>query len=189
MPPGPADDSPEPPALSEDEAAFRASFALVVDWYRVSQLPTLVYAFVPAMLLFVPAGGALISFGRIDACPPTLAPWVTLAGVLVMAAGPIWCGVTLVRSIRGDAYVAIRMDGLALRLDGAAEERVIPWRDIEDIRYDRAAKRAVITLGDHESCVIRAQFADISLEELTRRMRDARRLAVWERLAPRPGSQ
>lgn len=182
----PDDMGPKPPPLGDDEADFRASFALLVDWYRVSQTPILRRAFLPAALGFVPLGGVLIALasgGRV--IPPALAPHVILAGVLAMALGPAWCAFTLLYAMRSDAYVAIRTDGLALRLDINRPEELIAWDDIEEAHYDATHDTAELVLRDRPSQIIRGPFTQVTLAELIRRIRDARRLAVWQRLTPR----
>ncbi len=190
MAPSAGDDSPEPPPLSEDETAFRASLALLVDWYRVSQWPMFLRAFLPAVFGFLPIGGTLIaiaSSGHIVSA--ALSPYVISLGVLMVALGPAWCAYTLIQSIRGDAYVAIRVDGLALRLDANLPEELIAWEDIEETRYDPKARCAELVLRDREPRRIDARFTEVSLQELTLRIRDARRLAVWQRLVPRSTAQ
>jgi len=181
---GPKDTGPSPPALTADEAAFRASFAQLVDWYRVSQAPMLRRAFMPAMLGFVPLGGLSITLGTSRLLPASLGPIAILAGIAIVAAGPIWCAFTLLSSIGNDRYLAIRVDGLALKLVADAPERLIVWEELEDARYDETTHCAHLTIRDRSSCTLSEPFADVSLPELMRRVRDARRLSVWQRLTP-----
>lgn len=175
---------PTPPPLGAEEAAFRASFAQLVDWYRVSQLPVLRRAFMPAMLVFVPIGGLLIALATSRTLPIPFAPALTLLGVTTVALGPIWCAWVLLRSMGHDRYVAIRVDGLALKLDARQPESLIAWEDLEDARYDERSQSATLTVRNAPSCTLSEAFAEVSLPELMRRIRDARRLSVWRRLTP-----
>lgn len=184
----PADDEgAPPPPLSEEERAFRASLERLVDWYRVPQARALIRAFAPGALLFLPLGGLLVAFSTLPRFPfaPELRPLWTVAGVLVTAAGPLWALRQLFRAIRADLYVAIRLDGLGVRLDPAREEVVYDWEAMREVRYDPARAALRIELEGQEPVSIQGPFAELSTEELARRVRDARRLAVWNRLAPR----
>ncbi len=182
-----ADDSgPAPPPLDEEERAFREGFAQLVDWYRVKQTRSLVRAFAPAFALFVPLGGLLValsSSGRVFAAE--LSPALTALGILIVALGPLWALVQLVRAIGQDTYVAVRVDGLVLRLDPQKDERLLAWEEIEDFEYDTTDDLANVLCRDGSAITLRARFADIEARALVKRLKDARRLAVWNRLEPR----
>lgn len=181
----PSSSPPSPPPLDEDERAFRAGFGRLVEWHRVEQGRALVRAFIPAFVL-LPLGGFLVGGALMPRLVPiALAPWVTLLGLLVTALGPCWAVAQLLRSIRSDLYVAIRVDGLCIRLDPSRGERVYPWDSIEDAQYDEALRALRVSLKEAEPVTIAASFSRLDLPELARRIRDARRLAVWNRLTPR----
>ena len=175
-----------PPPIDDDERAFRAAFGRMVEWYRVEQSRALWRAFWPGALVLLPLGSALVAFAMLDRFVPLpLQPVLTLLGIAVTAAGPLWAIAVLLRSIRSDLYVAIRIDGLCVRLDPAHPERVCGWDMITDARYDEATGRVAVALVEGEPLSIAGPFSEVDLPELARRIRDARRLAVWNRLKPR----
>jgi len=186
MSPDAHEQGPPPPPLSEEEEAFRASFAELVDFYRVSPTQKLWRAFWPGAFVLLPLGSAItaLSIAR-NVVPPALSPYVALLGLGVTASGPAWCLLSLLRAIRrDDLYVAIRTGGLWLRLDPEREPESYAWDDIDDVRYDPAACAVLVRVGER-TVTIRARFADVALDELAKKLRDARRLAVWSRLTPR----
>lgn len=172
--------------MDDDERAFRAGFSRLVEWYRVEQTRLLWRAFWPALLL-LPLGNLVVGLSMVrQIVHPSNAGIVTLLGVLVTACGPLWAISQLLRSIRRDLYVAIRVDGLCVREDPKHEERVYDWESVLDARYDDARRVIRVSLADQdEALVIRGPFSQLDLPELSQRIRDARRLAVWNRLVPR----
>lgn len=171
--------------MDEEERIFRASLGRTVDWYRVKQSRALWSAFAPAFVL-LPLGSFLVALSLLPKLVPIRAqPLLTLLGLFVTALGPLWAIVLLLRSMRRDLYVAIRVDGLCIRLDPSTGERVFAWDLIEDARYDERRRALSISLVGAESVSIAASFSELDLPELGRRIRDARRLAVWNRLEPR----
>lgn len=173
-------ESPLPPPMDDEERAFRADFARMVEWYRVAQARTLWRAFWPGALVLLPLGSATIALSMVQRSLP-----LTLTGLAITASGPMWAIVQLLRSMRTELYVAIRVDGLCVRLDPRGDERIYAWDRIVDTQYDEAARVIRIALEDGEPVAIAGSFTELELPELSRRIRDARRLAVWNRLSPR----
>jgi hypothetical protein len=173
-----------PPVLSEEERAFRASLGRLVDWYRLRQWPALSRALLAVVLL--PVGNVLVA---ISMARPSLDEStrlsLTILGLLVIASGPLWAIWQLYRAIRSDLYVAIRLDGLGVRLDPEREEALYAWDRVVEVRHDSAAKCLRIELEDGAPLTLRGAFEGVSLDELGQRIRDARRLGVWNRLIPR----
>jgi hypothetical protein len=180
------DGSHAPPPLDDDERAFRDSFALLVDFYRVEQGSRLVKAFLPAVLGFVPLGGLCVLLAlATHHVSPALAPFVTTLGLVLIACGPASAIFLLLRSMHEDLYVAIRVDGLALKLDPRVPEVVLPWDDLRDVCFDAPRGSVVLSTAGGEQYLVQGPFAEVSLATLAARIRDARRLAVWNRLVPR----
>jgi hypothetical protein len=174
------------PSLDDDERAFREALGRTVEWHRPAQLRALWHAFWPGALVLLPLGSVTVALPLISRrIPLHLAPFVTLLGVLVTASGPLWAIVHLLREIRRDLYVAIRVDGLCVRLDPGAGEQVYDWNSIVETAYDPAAQVIRITREGDAPLAIGGAFNGIALPELCQRIRDARRLAVWNRLRPR----
>lgn len=173
---------PTPPPIDDEERAFRAAFGRMVEWHRVAQARSLWWAFWPGALVLLPLGSVTIALSMLQRSLP-----LTIAGLVITASGPLWAMVQLLRSMRTELYVAIRVDGLCVRLDPRAGERIYAWDRIVDARYDAAARVIRIALDDGEPVAIAGSFSELDLPELSRRIRDARRLAVWNRLSPRFG--
>jgi hypothetical protein len=180
------DDGLAPPPLSEEEAAFRASFALLVDFYRVEQRGHLLRAFLPATLFFVPMGGLVVIMSLSSrVLSAGLVPFIATLGLVLLAAGPLSAIVLLLRSMGADAYVAIRIDGLAIKPEPRLEEELLPWDQIEDARFRAEPAVVAVLLRDGSERLFSGPFAEVSLSGLAEKIRDARRLAVWNRLVPR----
>jgi hypothetical protein len=173
------------PPMDEEERAFRASMGLLVEWYRIEQTRSLWRAFLPGFVL-LPLGSALVAISQLPRfVPPELAPWALIGGVLTTASGPLWAITQLLLTIRRDLYVAIRSDGLCVRLDPRTVERVYEWDSVLDAQYDADQGVIEVSLRSAESLSIGGRFAQLGLPELSKRIRDARRLAIWNRLKPR----
>jgi hypothetical protein len=173
-----------PPPLDDEERAFRASLEQLVDWVRVDARRLFARAFVPALLL-VPAGGMLVGAGMSGRLMgPRESVLLLVLGLGAIASGALWALVSLIRAMGHDTYVAIRQDGLGVRLAPSAEEVVHPWEGIEDARADAAARAVRLVLASGESLLLRGPFAGVSDDALAQRIRDARRLALWHRLTP-----
>ena len=176
-------ESPRPPPIDDEERAFRLSFARMVEWHRVSQMRTLWQAFWPGALVLLPLGSAVVALSLLQRSVT-----LTIIGLLLTASGPLYAIVQLLRSMRCELYVAIRVDGLCVRLDPRGAEHIYDWDSIVDARYDEGRRVIQVALaGADEPITIAGPFAELDLPELSRRIRDARRLAVWNRLAPRFG--
>jgi hypothetical protein len=185
MDPSPREQAVLPPEFDEDERAFRAAFGRTVEWHRPAQLGMLWRAFWPGALVLLPLGSVMVAFALFSrSVPIDLQPLVTIAGILVTASGPLWAMVQLMRAIQRDLYVAIRIDGLCIRLDAGTGEKVYDWDSIGEVSYDPSSAVIRIARRDASPLQIEGEFSQIDLPELGRRIRDARRLAVWNRLRP-----
>src|SRR5687768_4878080 len=104
--------APPPPPIDDEERAFRDAFARMVEWHRIAQARTLWRAFWPGALVLLPLGSATVALSLVQRSVA-----LTLTGLLLTASGPLWAIVQLLRSMRTELYVAIRVDGLCVRLD------------------------------------------------------------------------
>jgi hypothetical protein len=171
-----------PAWLSEDERRFRASLEGLVDFYRVSQGGALWRAFWPGAFISLPLGSLLMALAmRGRFIPDGFEPALTLLAIAVIASAPLWAIFALLRSMRrDDRYVAIFQDGLRIRLDPGQEPVHISWDELaavelrEQVQLVLSTSRGEIAIG--------LSFAELSLAELSRRIRDAKRLALWGRL-------
>jgi hypothetical protein len=177
-----------PPPADEEERALRESLAKLVDFVRVQPRRLFPRAFLPAFVL-VAAGGHLVAGSFVHAeSRPKLGLLMLLAGILVVACGPAWTLFVLIRAMDRDRelYVAMRVDGLCVRLDPQHPEAVHAWEAIHEVTVDAEAHAVAVELTSGEQLLLRGPFSGMTTPELAARIRDARRLAVWHRLAPRP---
>jgi hypothetical protein len=167
---------PAPPSVAFLEAQRPASSASndVVDWVVVKPEQDAARLFTLPLLLFVLGSSMVLA-------APTHASLAVL-GALLITIAPVNGLLRFVRSLQGDAYVAIRKDGLAIRLDVHARERVFAWDSIDDVTYCESEGKVFVHVQGAEEVVLRGPF-ELSVRDLTVRIRNARRLAVWNRLS------
>jgi hypothetical protein len=171
-----------PTWLSDDERAFRASLEGLVDFYRVAQGGALFRAFWPGAFVALPLGSFLMALAmRGRTLVNGFEPLLTLAGIAVIASAPLWAIYSLLSSMRrDDRYVAIFQEELRVCLDAGSDPVQIPWSQLDAVEL-REQHRLVLTLAWGE-LEISQSFAELDLPELGRRLRDAKRLALWGRL-------
>jgi len=182
-----------PAWLSEDERKFRASLEGLVDFYRVAQGSVLWRAFWPGALISLPLGSLLmalamrgrllaaLAYGDVHFSLRGYEPALTLLAIAVIASAPLWAIFTLLSAMRrDDRYVAIFQDGLRVAMEAGSEPLHFPWEELSTIEL-RAERCLVLGSAQHEVEVTH-DFAELSLRELARRVRDAKRLALWGRL-------
>jgi hypothetical protein len=99
-------------------------------------------------------------------------------GLVCTIAGAVQTAIGMPRILLEDAYLAIRSDGLQLRLSGV--DSFVSWDDLERVRHEPGA--VVLVLREGEPVVIRRVFAGITLEDLAKRLDDARRKAQFNLL-------
>ena len=169
---------PAPPTVAFLEAQRPASqdSSDVVDWVMVTPDQDPARLFTLPLLLFVLGGSMVLAAHAAHAS-------LAVLGALLITTAPVGALLRFVRSLHGDAYVAIRKDGLAIRVDVRAPERVLAWHSIDDVTYCEAQGEVFLHVDGKEE-VLRGPF-ELGARELTLRIRNARRLAVWNRLTRR----
>lgn len=168
--------------LTDDDRAFRASLDGLIDFYRIEQASSLWRAFWPPAFVFLPLGSVLTSIAMTDRwVRGPMQPALVVLALLVTGCGPLWAIISLLRSIgRDDRYVAIFEEGLRIHLDGSQQLRCIAWDELEEVHCERTRLTLV---GPGGELHITSKFAELSLSDLGRRIRHARRLALWGRLS------
>lgn len=193
-----------PTWLSDDERQFRASLEGLVDFYRVAQGAVLWRAFWPGAFISLPLGSLLMALatrGRLLLVLTRgtrfelahLEPALTLVAIAVIASAPLWAIFTLVSAMRrDDRYLAIFQEGLRVCLEAGSEPLHIPWEDLLEVQLRSEACLVLLVrtatapdtgfVTTERELEITLSFAELSLPELSRRIRDAKRLALWGRL-------
>ena len=170
----------------------------IVEWYRLdasrSILRTLVLG-ASIMLLgsLVSAWGLFSSRGNIphpllghrgavlaaEASPrrsPVLEITTGLVALGCLVGGGFTAILGLKRALAEECYLALRHDG-ALFVSGETE-RFVAWDDLEDVSWDARTDALLFVGHDGEAVPLVARFADVTNEELAKRVRAVRRRAV-----------
>lgn len=175
----------------------------IVEWYRLdasrSILKTLMLG-ASIMLLgsLVSAWGLFSSRGSIphpllghrgavlaaEAAPersPVLEITTGLVALGCLVGGGFTAILGLKRALSEECYLALRHDG-ALFVSGETE-RFVAWDDLEDVAWDARTDALLFVGHDGEAVPLVARFADVTNEELAKRVRAVRRRAVHGLLA------
>jgi hypothetical protein len=155
----------------------------VVDWVTLE--PKVEgRALAPASLLVALGGGALALVLPHTDAGSSLHTWVLLLGMLLITSGPLWVLVQPVYGTRRDAYLAFRLDGLAVRVEGASAATLLPWEDIDEVHSQENEDAVHVVCAAGAVITLHGPFEDATAHEVAARIRKARRLAVWNRLKP-----
>jgi hypothetical protein len=151
----------------------------IVDWYRVDNWPRMRRVLVagPALLSL---GGLVMAISFSTREPGAVRAAAALVGMAIVASG---AGTTLAgmyRILRDDSYLAIRTDGLAMRL--GAVETLLPWAELSRARWDAVLAHLVLERSDEamierESLIVARRFAGVGGPALAERIERARRRA------------
>jgi hypothetical protein len=168
----------------------------IVDWYRIDNWPRMRRVLVvgPALLSL---GGLVMAVSFSAHEPGPVRAVAALVGMAIVASG---AGTTLAgmyRILRDDSYLAIRTDGLAMRL--GAVETLLPWAELSRARWDAALAHLVLERSEppvverseqrnversaevmvdrRESLVVTRRFAGVGGPALAERIERARRRA------------
>ena len=152
----------------------------IVDWYRVDNWPRMRRVLVagPALLSL---GGLVMAVSFSTREPGALRAAAAFVGMAIVASG---AGTTLAgmyRILRDDSYLAIRTDGLAMRL--GAVETLLPWAELSRARWDAALAHLVlersveVLVEPREPLVVARRFAGVGGPALAERIERARRRA------------
>jgi hypothetical protein len=148
--------------------------ATILDWYRADPWPRMrrILVIGPALLSL---GGLVVAVSFATRQPQSTRSIAAVVGLALVAAG---AGLTLAGMfwiLRDDTYLAIRTDGVAVRLP--PRETLIPWSDLARARWDKALAALVLERGDGEVLVVPRGFAGIAGPDLAAKVEQARRRA------------
>ena len=193
-------------------AALLAGDQKIVGWFRRDETKRLYRALLPAMIptaigaLVVAWAIATLDqrdpYARYRARPMMVAaveqPFdqdgrvstplerVALAvGLALTASGPFFAIWGLRRVMRREDFLLLRTDAIAYhRGDGVGDSDIwlVTWDEIELVAYDKETDSVDLTLRAGGVVKIADHFADITNEELSAKLREVHRKAIWSML-------
>jgi hypothetical protein len=155
----------------------------IVEWYRVDPWPRMRPFVVigPALLTL---GGLVVAVSFVTHQRADVRLAATVIGFVLVGGAALVTMVGMSRLLREDAYLAVRTDGVALRVE--ALDLVVPWGELAAVRWDAATAELVLERTRGEGGVrgeggegadevrTACRFARISGKELAERIGRAR---------------
>ncbi len=162
------DQAPEP------LPAARTAEPKVLEWHRVDSGVLGTLALGATILFLGPMLGvfAFVVFKGVAALRIGLA---VVAGVCVVV-GPFIAFLKLAHSLREDASLAARVDGLVFERNG--KSAFFAWDVIERVEFAEPTTLRIVREGD-EPFVLNERFATIATSELVKRLEELRRKASF----------
>ena len=148
----------------------------IVEWYRADPWPR-IRPFLLAGPTLLTLGGIVIAVSFLAHQPTNVRVEAAAIGFVLVASGATITMVGMYGVLRDDVYLALRTDGLALRLGGV--ETVVAWDDVRETRWDAAAAALVIERAGGEPLVLDRPLAGVkgpALPEVIERTK--RRIAM-----------
>lgn len=146
--------------------------AQLIEWYRIDPTPRVARVLAVAVpMIFV--GCVCLALAWIGRSDTTELRWVfACVGALSNVGGPVYAIVGLRRVLTYDEYVAMRTDGLELKLE--SHSVFYPWDSLSELVLD---ERGGLVLPD-TYVVLPARFSGIDARGLVRRMEQQRKRAL-----------
>jgi hypothetical protein len=146
----------------------------VFEWHRVEGAVLSSLAMGAGILLLGPICGAIAFVAFKHRYELELA-FAIIGGVCIVV-GPAIAVIRLARSLREDASLAARSDGVVFERNGKALH--MEWDDIERVELEPAGALVFRRKGE-EPFVLHATFATIGTPELQKRLEELRRKASF----------
>lgn len=143
----------------------------IVEWYRVDPWPRMrpIVVIGPALLTL---GGLVVAVSFVTHQPADVRFAATVIGLVLVGGAALVTMVGMSRILREDAYLAVRTDGVALRLE--ALDVLVPWGDLGAVRWDAGRAELVLERDGADEVRTACRFARISGKELAERIARAR---------------
>lgn len=139
----------------------------IVDWYRADPWPRMRRVLVtgPAVLAL---GGLVTAASFLARLPRDLRLDAMMAGLALVAGGALFTMVGMSRILRDDAYLALRTDGVALRIAGV--DTLVRWDDLASVRWDGPRGELVLEQVGGILIAVVPRFAEVTGAELAERV-------------------
>jgi hypothetical protein len=139
----------------------------IVEWYRVDPWPRMrPFVFIGPGLLTL--GGLVVGVSFVTHQPADVRFAATVIGFVLVGGAALVTMVGMSHILRDDAYLAVRTDGVALRLQ--ALDVLVPWGELGAVRWDPGRAELVLERDGAEEVRTGCRFARISGKELAERI-------------------
>lgn len=147
---------------------------VILDWYRTDPWPRMRRLLIagPALLSL---GGLVVAVSFAARQPERVRSTAAVVGLMLVASGASLLLAGMFRILRDDAYVAIRTDGVVLRL--LSRETLLVWSELARARWDAQSAELVLERTEGEPIVVTQTFARIAGPELADKLERMRRRA------------
>ena len=115
---------------------------------------------------------------RTRGTPDPTTTWIGFVlGLLLVCSGPLVAMRMIHELMREEDFLLVRTDGIVLQ---KGEHRVhFGWEELVAVRHDPEHDAVALEHRDGDELLIEERYADISPEELARRMSELRRKCLW----------
>jgi hypothetical protein len=131
----------------------------------------------PAVLT---SGGLVIAVSFLASQSQRVRFDAAIAGFVLVAGGAIFTMIGMQRILRDETYVALRTDGIALRVAG--QETLVGWDELAEARWDAARGEIVLERTDGSLLAVAHRFARATGPELCARIAQTKRRAAMNML-------
>jgi hypothetical protein len=151
----------------------------IVEWYRPDHGRRLRRILIagPGILTL---GALLIALSFTARHAAELRVAEVLAGLGLVASGAAFTAASMYWTLRQDAYIALRTDGLAVHAASASapQETFIPWDALARASWDSGSGEVRLEQVDGRVIVVTRTYAGITLSDLAQRIEQTRRRAA-----------
>jgi hypothetical protein len=146
----------------------------IVEWYRADHGPRMRRILIagPAVLTL---GGLVVAVSFMGR-HAELRVAAALAGLALVASGAVFTAAAMYWTLRQDAYVALRTDGLTLHGGSASspEETFIAWDALVEARWDAGRAELRLERVAGEAVVVTRRYAGVTLSDLAHKIERTR---------------
>lgn len=146
----------------------------ILEWHRVDAAILGSLALGAGILFMGPVFGA-VAFITFKHRMPLEIAFGIVGGVCVVV-GPIFALLKLAKSLREDASIQARTDGIVFERNGKSMH--MKWDDIERVEFE-PPQTLIFRLRSEEPFVLHERFATIETTELGKRLEELRRKASF----------
>jgi hypothetical protein len=151
----------------------------ILEWYRADPWPGMRRVLVagPSLLTL---GGLVIAVSFLSSVSGEVRIDTSAAGFALIGSGALVTIFGMGRILRDDSYVALRTDGVAIRVSG--QETLVPWDGLVGARWDPSRSALILERTGSPAIVVERGFARTPGPEVAQRIEQTRRRAALNML-------
>jgi hypothetical protein len=151
----------------------------ILEWYRADPWPGMRRVLVvgPALLTL---GGLVIAVSFLSSVSREMRIDSSAAGFALIGGGALATMFGMGRILRDDSYVALRTDGIVIRVGG--DETLVPWDALHAVRWDASRTVLILEREGAPSIAVERGFARTPGSEVAERIEQTRRRAALNML-------